>query len=205
MATAEVKAAEETAIVAAQQTATAAAAAAGATSVPLPALDPRACAERPVSGFGKLWAENGEVRTALGCPRRPEAETAFAVQYYPGGTLYWLGATSTIYVLYNDPDGTWESFDEGDVPEGTPSYPCARSHYLPLVGGGFGKLLAHRSDMADRLGRCALTPEQGGPGAYQEFANGIMLFASATPAPVEGRIWALLDDETFTRHKDTAE
>ena len=89
------------------------------------------CNTMPVNGFGKVWNEQPEVRTRIGCPT--EYETAIqeaAQERFQGGYMFWRGDTDMIYVFLwgspNDTIGTWQQFPntwhEGDPePSQTPA------------------------------------------------------------------------------------
>lgn len=73
--------------------------------------------DEPVRGFGKLWRENQELRSALGAATAPEQPVAGAIQPFEGGTMLWT-ADQNIYVLYTD--GLWGRYAD-TFPTDTPT------------------------------------------------------------------------------------
>jgi serine/threonine protein kinase len=75
-------------------------------SDPTPTPFASGCAVNPINGFNKLWVENAEVRSKLGCAVQVEnSSNGGATQRFTGGTMYFYpNATNgqRIYVIYND-------------------------------------------------------------------------------------------------------
>jgi hypothetical protein len=81
-------------------------------TVGMPEFDPAIFAPpgyyQPIRGFGKVWREQGAVRTGLGWATTQERGFFGSVQPFTGGTMLWSNVRG-ILVLYND--GRWERFD----------------------------------------------------------------------------------------------
>ncbi|MGI5837504.1 MAG: zf-HC2 domain-containing protein [Chloroflexota bacterium] len=73
----------------------------------------------PVRGFGKLWRENAELRSALGATTAPEQPIEGVFQPFEQGTIVWT-ADRSIYLLYAD--GVWERLED-TYPTSTPTAP----------------------------------------------------------------------------------
>lgn len=136
--------------------------------------------------FRSAWGQVGGV-DALGCPYGEAQETAWAVQPFEGGHMYWRGAgEGAIFVLLDD--GTLLTF--GDTwREDMPSISCEAT---PPAGRlqpvrGFGLLWCREPRLRQALG-WALELEAGFPGLYQPYAQGA-LFRDA-----QGAVYALFSD-----------
>jgi hypothetical protein len=53
----------------------------------------------PVMGFGKVWRENPEVRSALGWATAPETPGSGRYQLFMGGRMIWIDQTDYTYVF----------------------------------------------------------------------------------------------------------
>lgn len=71
-------------------------------------------AGEPVRGFGKIWRERPELRSAIGNTTASEQPVGAVVQQFERGLMIWT-ADRTIYVLYAT--GLWERYEV----EGTPT------------------------------------------------------------------------------------
>jgi hypothetical protein len=169
-----------------------------ATAVPRATVPSRAtpaptatCALPVAQAFEGAWERAGGA-TALGCPSGEAQETAWAVQAFEGGQMYWRGAgEGTIYALLED--GALLTF--GDVwREGMPPLSC---EVTPPTGRlqpvrGFGLLWCREPRLRQALG-WALVPEAGFQGPYQPYAQGA-LFRDA-----QGAVYALFSDGRWRR------
>ena len=61
----------------------------------------------PARGFGRVWREQSDVRSALGSPTKPEAQMGIVVQQFERGQLIWT-ADRNIYVLFES--GAWDRY-----------------------------------------------------------------------------------------------
>jgi hypothetical protein len=136
------------------------------------------CQNVPIRGFGKVWADNSEVRQRLGCTYEHERAVTVAHQYFQHGEMLdvidsygygYYGAYKTIYVLFDD--NTVQRFQDTYV-DGDPE-----PQVLPPAGlyapiRGFGKVWREGTGarVRERLG-WATAPET-------------VATAPAPPAPV---------------------
>jgi hypothetical protein len=155
------------------------------------------CPTVPVRGFGKVWANNPTLASAIGCPVpwRGEQAVQTAVERFEHGTMLYVAQKNTypfgdpsIFVLFDD--GTYQHFNDTYV-EGQPlacnPSPVPRGFVVPQRG--FNKVWCEGTGarVRERLG-WALEPEKGGAGAWQDFQHGIMYWTGAT-----NQIFAVLD------------
>jgi len=146
------------------------------------------CAEVPVRGFGKVWAEHPELANAIGCPQpwMGEQTVKTAVQPFEHGSMLWVDKPAgyafpysqpSIFVLFDD--GTYQRFDDNYV-EGQPNV-CSPTppQGLLLPVRGFNKVWCEGTGarVRERLG-FAKAPEAGGDGAWQLFDRGLMVWSA---------------------------
>jgi hypothetical protein len=163
------------------------------------------CANVPIRGFGKVWANNPDLAKALGCPRVYGKEQAVptAIEHFEHGTMLYVGRTNSypfgspsIFVMFDD--GTFQHFDntyvEGDPAACTPTAPAGR--YVPQRG--FGKIWCEGTGarVRERLG-WATDQEKSGDGAWQQFDRGMMYWTGTS-----NQIFALLDIYDYNYNQD---
>jgi hypothetical protein len=172
------------------------------TATTAPTATPKPTSDIPITGgFKALLDENESLREALGNPLGPELggiETS-TEQQFDNGSMFFFSRTSQIYVLFGEAKGTWQVFEQQELinlREPEPSETCSppQQHGFALIWGNF-------PEIQEKLG-CPLAPHpELIEGAYQPFEGGTLLWSQ----PGLGRgptIYALLNDATFTRHKD---
>jgi hypothetical protein len=179
---------------------------------PTPPPLPTNCTQVPVRGFGKVWADQPQVRTQLGCPYGSERQVFVAQQSFEGGQMidvierYGTAEYKTIYVLFGD--GSVQRFQDtyrdGD-PEPTVTPPPPAGRMAPVRG--FGKVWREGTGarVRERLG-WATGPEIGSPeGAILNFQRGTMVYAGpqlkkiyvlygTQPNAYEITRWSVFDD-----------
>jgi hypothetical protein len=137
-----------------------------------------ACSVIPVNGFGKLWRENGAVRSKLACPSAPEISvTPAAEQHFQGGYMFWRGDTHTIYVFIGTQPGHWYQFaDNWQETDPTPviDTPPPGLH-VPVRG--FGKIWSTYSGLRQSLG-WATDVETNITAAWEGFSGGSMMWTA---------------------------
>jgi len=74
---------------------------------PDPVATPPADLLVPTLGFGELWAERPDVRTALGWATAPETPGSGRFQLFIGGAMIWLSQRGETYILLNGPTPTY--------------------------------------------------------------------------------------------------
>lgn len=134
----------------------------------------------PVNGFGKVWRENANVRSRVGCPTDSEmAILSAAQQQFQGGYMFWRADTKTIYVFIGAPKdsvGIWrqykDTWQDGDPTPQPASTPPA-GLYAPTRG--FGKIWNADDSLQSSLG-WATEPESAVTGAWQPFERGYALW-----------------------------
>ncbi len=72
----------------------------------------------PTRGFGKVWAQDPAVKTALGWALKNEHGCIGAVQDFANGLMFWTDQPM-VYVLYAD--GTWEGHADSFQATPTPT------------------------------------------------------------------------------------
>ena len=106
----------------------------------------RQCQNVPIRGFGKVWADNPEVRDRLGCTYERERAVTVAHQYFQHGEMLdvidtygygYYGAYKTIYVLFDD--NTVQRFQDTYV-DGDPEPEILPPAGLYAPVRGFGKV-----------------------------------------------------------------
>ncbi|MFV9502964.1 MAG: protein kinase domain-containing protein [Oscillochloridaceae bacterium umkhey_bin13] len=180
------------------------------TSTPTP--DPSAaCAPDLLrGGFGKLFAEQVEVRNRLGCPISAEFGGRAAQQFFANGSMYyWHVNNPTIYrddifVLFGRERGSWQRFTTAQVAELPPEPTPGSEPNQPI--GGFGRVYFHAPGVRDSLG-APLTPmielRDERPGVLQPFERGLMLWSPDDRHAGVPSIFVLYSDRTFERYPDT--
>ena len=155
------------------------------------------CQRVPVRGFGRVWANNGNVQREIGCPmpyppfdKEIAVKTAF--QPFEHGSMLYIDRTTytterIIYVFFDD--GTYQPFEdtwrEGQPVNGGLTPPQGR--FEPIRG--FGKVWREGTGarVRERLG-WGTAPEKGAEGAYQRFERGEMYWSGAVD-----KIWVLFN------------
>jgi len=136
------------------------------------------CSVSPRNGFGKLWRENTDVRSRLGCATAEEWGIINAAeQHFQGGYMFWNGDTRTVYVFLDGKPGgtfyffadTWTDGDPTAVPVGTPP----PGLYQPVRG--FGKIWTAYPGLEQALG-WATDQEAQVQAAWEPFVKGNMLW-----------------------------
>lgn len=153
------------------------------TTTPDPASE---CDVLPEGAFLQVWQADPARQAALGCPAsyRPrvtpqawEVDTSY--QPFEQGAMVWSSQSGwfqqpIIYVLH--PDGTYatnqDTYTSGDATAGL--VPPSGLH-RPILG--FGKVWQENPEVKDALG-WATAPESPGPGRYQGFERGEMIWLS---------------------------
>lgn len=159
------------------------------TSTPSPARPPGPdCSVLPEGAFLPIWQGDPALQSDLGCPTsgHPRVEPAAwevqtSYQPFEGGAMVWSNhfgwyQQPVIFVLYAD--GTYQQFQD--------TYDPAVD---PLIGGatppaglrepkmGFGKVWREEPGVQSALG-WATAVESTGPGRFQFFTHGYMLWLS---------------------------
>jgi len=153
-------------------------------------------------GFKALLDENEGLRRALGDPLQKEQggiETA-TEQQFENGSMFFFNPTKQIYVLFGESKGTWQVFEQQEV-ENLPEPPQPPAKCSAPQQNGFALIWGNFPKIQEQLG-CPLTPEpELFESAYQPFEGGTLLW-SRRGLGRGPTIYALLKDDTFTRHKD---
>jgi hypothetical protein len=106
----------------------------------------RQCQNVPIRGFGKVWADNSEVRDRLGCTYEHERAVTVAHQYFQHGEMLdviyrfgygYNGDYKTIYVLFDD--NTVQRFEDTYV-DGQPEPEVLPPAGLYAPQRGFGRV-----------------------------------------------------------------
>lgn len=159
-------------------------------TTPPHAATPLSCATPPTGSFLTIWQNNPTLQAALRCPTSyhprvtPAAwEVATALQPFEQGTMLWSDHVgwyeqAVIYVIHAD--GTYQRFDDTFDPATDPvnggETPPAG---LLEPGYGFGKLWRNEPGVRAALG-WASAAEQSGPGRFETFEGGDMIYLSQT-------------------------
>jgi AAA-like domain len=170
-------------------------------TAPATTPSPTPCNSEIAGIFGQLYQSDAAIRISLGCALGSPRIGDTAIQYYPNGTLYWAQSQPVLFVFYGETEGTWQTirFDT----DAELAYNCPDGTYIPVRG--FKQALATHPQIADKLGQCAITPEEpstpNNNGVVQRFQRGLILSIEATVSTGESRIWVLLNNGTFRRFK----
>ncbi len=162
-----------------------------ATSAPAPLPSPSStmeitCTVLPEGPFFGIWLADSTRQVALGCPtsNHPritpvawEVETSY--QPFENGAMVWSDKIGwyeqpVIYVFYTTGEFDWyhDTYQPGDPgPEATPP----AGFLVPSFG--FGQLWEEHPDVQTALG-WATGPETPGPGRFQLFMGGAMIWLS---------------------------
>src|SRR3989337_632284 len=107
------------------------------SATPTPSPEATGCALVPGRGFGRVWEENAEIRSRLGCPTGQERAVGFVAQRFERGVIFRTDASSEwargfVFVLdkgdmlFFKVFDTWKPGDPEAVPApGTPVPPEA--------------------------------------------------------------------------------
>jgi serine/threonine-protein kinase len=153
-------------------------------------------------GFKVLLDQNDSLRATLGAPLEEEeggAESA-TEQQFEEGSMFYFKPTEQIYVLFRENKGTWRVFEKKEMEE-LPEPPAPPAECSAPQQNGFALIWGNFPEIQERLG-CPLTPEPDlFAGARQPFEGGTLLWSQRGL----GRgptIYALLNDDSFTRYED---
>lgn len=152
------------------------------------------CQFAPVSGFGKVWADNYKVQAQIGCPYYTEEGLSVTYETFQHGTMYQLDLSKlshyyyplynygnysrkVIVVVFDDGTKSWASVSD----DWTPAQPVNGS-LTPPTGlfepqNGIGKAWRDGTGLhlRDRLG-WATAPEKTTNAALENFYHGNMFF-----------------------------
>ncbi len=159
-------------------------------TTPPPATTPLSCATPPTGSFLAIWESDPALQTALGCPTSnhpritPEAwEVNTGIQPFETGVMLWSDHIGwyeqpVVYVIYAD--NTYQRFDDtfnaaSDPINGGETPPAG----LLEPSYGFGKVWRNEAGVRAALGWAA-APENNGPGRFQLFTGGDMIYLSQT-------------------------
>jgi serine/threonine-protein kinase len=181
-----------------------------ATATATPSPEPTVTAECDLDllqgGFERLYRDNVEVRTRLGCPEDRERAGRAAQQFFDRGVMYYWGldqgrGSDTIWVLYES-EARYEIYPPAEVaalPAPTPdSDPTA-----PV--GGFGRIYFGSPGVAERLGPWRspmIELHDRTSGVLQYFADGMLLYVRDHPDTRRNVIFVLYTDGTIARYND---
>ena len=146
----------------------------------LPTLPPRPtitlaptprCSLEPAAPFAAAYKASGQ--QALGCALLPAERGDWAVQRFQRGWMYWQGASSTIYVLFDD--RSYQVFGD-EWREGMAEISCEATPPADTRAPvrGFGRVWCLERAVKDRIG-WALDAEESFVASHQVFANGLLL------------------------------
>ncbi|GIV99227.1 serine/threonine-protein kinase [Roseiflexus sp.] len=175
-----------------------------ATFTPSATPTPTPCPIVPVRGFGEVWNTNATVAQRLGCPTDIErgGDRTLIEQRFEGGSMTSFLPIGDIYVLIGFARGEWQRFPyPAPLPPDAPATPTPPAG-LQTPTNAFGIIWAVNPGVQQNLG-FALRPQSDEiEGAYQPFANGIMIYSREGLG--RGKtIYVLYADGTFERYDDT--
>jgi serine/threonine-protein kinase len=177
-----------------------------ATATPEPTVTAGCNLELLQGGFERLYRDNVEVRTRLGCPEDRERVGRAAQQFFDRGVMYYWGldqgrGSDTIWVLYESA-ARYEIYPPAEVAE----LPAPTPNTDPTAPvGGFGRIYFGSPGVAGRLGpwRSPLIElRDRTSGVLQYFADGMLLYVRDHPDTSGNTIFVLYTDGTIARYDD---
>jgi serine/threonine-protein kinase len=159
-------------------------------------------------GFGRIYADDVEVRLGLGCPLEREEGGPGSVQFFQRGSMFYWDERNDppkddyIFVFYDLDEGRYDELPPEAVAE-YPEPPPGDDPNQPMRG--FGRVYFGRPGTAEQLGRWT-SPEielRGNRlGVIQLFEQGMMIYTPIYEPSGMPAIFVLYNNGQFERFDD---